>query len=571
MGVSAAGAALEDEASRQGRAELERLEALDVLGLLDAPADDELEAVVRVAAAVAGVPHATLNLIDADRQCQLTAVGFERGDSPRTESMCALHFRDGAVVHVPDARLDPRFARSAWVDGRLGRVRLYASVPLVTADGHALGSLCVFDTTPGHLSADQLARLADLGGVLMALFERRRRERVAAEVAAQLEERTELAEAVLGTIDVAVVAAGPDGRLTLFNRAAREWHGADADPSAAPAEHAGRYALFEADGTTPLVLERVPLHRALVDGVVTGAEMVICADGTAPRSVVASGRAMARADGSPLGAVVAMADVTEARARTRSLQELHTELAERGRELERSNEELARFAAVASHDLRAPMTVVDGYLELLEDELAGGEARAPQRAWVAAARRSVRRMLGLTSSLLDDAAAGAAAREPEAVDVGELAREAVSDLATDVVVEVGVLPHLVCDPVAVRQLLQNLVGNALHHGGRASEGARPRVRVGAELVEGGWVLSVADDGPGVPPQDRDRVFEAFTRLPQPSDPATGERRSGHGLGLATCRRVVDRHGGRIWMDETPGGGATVRFTLAPPGARPAPA
>ncbi|TNM64307.1 GAF domain-containing protein [Streptomyces sp. NP160] len=536
------------------QAERDRLAALDVLGLLDAPPDDELQAVVRVAAAVAGVPFGTLNLIDADRQCQLTTTGFEGGDSPREKSMCALHFRDGAVVHVPDASLDPRYWRSAWVDGRLGVVRLYASVPLVTAEGHALGSLCVFDTSPGELAPDQLARLADLGSVLLALFERRRRARVAAELAAQLEERTELAEAVLSTIDVAVVAAGPDGRLTLFNRAAREWHGEDADPSADPSEHAGRYDLFEGDGTTPMVRERVPLHRALAEGAVTGEEMVIAADGRPPRDVVASGRSMSRADGTPLGAVVTMTDVTEVRARTRALEDLHAELAERSRELERSNSDLARFAAVASHDLRSPMTVVDGYLELLEEELQDGPELA--LGWVVTARRSARRMLHLTSSLLDDAALDAAVRERALTDVEELAREAVSDLVagTGADVRVEPLPHVACDAVAVRQLLQNLVGNALHHGSARADGGAPRVLVAAEHTGGQWVFSVADDGPGVPAQDRERVFEPFTALG-----AGGGR--GHGLGLATCRRVVDRHGGRIWMDETPGGGATVRFTL----------
>lgn len=535
------------------RAERDRLAALEVLGLLDAPADDELQAVVRVAAAVAGVPCGTLNLIDADRQCQLTSTGFEGGDSPREESMCALHFLDGAVVHVPDASLDPRYARSAWVDGRLGAVRLYASVPLVTAQGHALGSLCVFDTRPGRLTAEQLARLQDLGGVLLALFERRRRARVAAELAAQLEERTELAEAVLGTIDVAVVAAGPDGHLTLFNRAAREWHGEDADPDAAPSDHAGRYALYEGDGRTPMVLERVPLHRALVEGAVAGEEMVIAAQGRPPRAVVASGRSLSRADGTPLGAVVTMSDVTEARARTLALEDLHAELAERSRELERSNAELARFAAVASHDLRSPMTVVDGYLELLEEEL--GDTPLPL-SWVVAARRSARRMMHLTSSLLDDAALGAPGREPRLADLGELAREALSDLGAlgaGAPVRVGRLPRVACDAVAVRQLLQNLVGNALRHGAATPGGRPPRVLVDAEQVDGAWVFRVADDGPGVREADRERVFGAFTSL---------RGSGGHGLGLATCRRIVERHGGRIWVDETPGGGATVRFTLA---------
>lgn len=566
------------------RTEEQRLAALHLLGLLDAPADDELQSVVRVAAAVAGVPFATLNLIDADRQCQLTSTGFEGSTSARADSMCALHFEEGRTVHVPDASLDPRYARNPWVDGRIGAVRLYASVPLVTAEGDALGSLCVFDTRPGDLSSEQLARLEDLGRVVLALFERQRQvrttdaardeaqrqRRVADAALSALEERTELVEAVLDTIDVAVVAAGPDGRLTLFNRSAQRWHDMDADPAAAPEEHAARYALLEADGRTPMSAERVPLHRALHEGEVVSEEMVISSLGRQPRTVLASGRAMARADGTPLGAVVVMSDVTAAREHTRALEELHAELADRGAELERSNAELARFAAVASHDLRAPLTVVDGYLELLEDEMADGPAL--QAGWVAAGRRGVRRMLHLTSSLLDYAAAGAPVRTLELTDVAELAREALSDLAATVeeagaVVEVGPLPSVPCDPVAVRQLLQNLVANAVQH---RRPGRSCRVVVSARSATsdegGGWVFSVADDGPGVLPEDRARVFEVFTSLaPAPGAAAAGtapQRPTGHGIGLATCQRVVQRHGGRVWLEETPGGGATVLFTLA---------
>ena len=571
-----------DVVAREGaRTEEQRLAALHLLGLLDAPADDELQAVVRVAAAVAGVPFATLNLIDADRQCQLTSTGFEGSTSARSDSMCALHFEEGRTVHVHDASLDPRYARNPWVDGRFAAVRLYASVPLVTGDGDALGSLCVFDTLPGELTADQLARLEDLAGVLLALFERQRQVRVAAEAheevqrqrgvahaaLAALEERTELVEVVLDTIDVAVVAAGPDGRLSLFNRSAQRWHEMDADPTAAPEDHAARYALLEADGRTPMSADRVPLHRALHEGEVVSEEMVIASVGRRPRTVLASGRAMTRSDGSSLGAVVVMSDVTAAREHTRALEELHAELADRGAELERSNGELARFAAVASHDLRAPLTVVDGYLELLEDELAAGPAL--HAGWVAAGRRGVRRMQHLTSSLLDYASAGAPARPLEVADVAELAREALSDLAATVeeagaVVEVGPLPAVSCDPVAVRQLLQNLVANAVHH---RRPGRSCRVVVSARPAPaqegGGWVFSVADDGPGVLPEDRARVFEVFTSL-APVSGAGGEpqRRSGHGIGLATCQRVVARHGGRVWLEETPGGGATVLFTLS---------
>ncbi|NYD22632.1 diguanylate cyclase domain-containing protein [Kineococcus aurantiacus] len=322
-------------------AETARLAALHEYRLLDAPADDELSAVVRAAAAVAGVPHATLNLIDGHRQCQLTAVGFEGGDSPRADSMCALHFEDGELVVVPDASLDERYARNPWVDGRLGAVRFYASAPLLTPDGHALGSLCVFDTAPGRLSEQQADVLRDLAGVLVALFERRRQARradarteragEARELAllamAESEARWELSEVVAETIDVGLVVVDADGHVRSLNRTARWWHGTGDEPQPHP-------TYFAADGTTVLDGWDLPWLRALRDGTVEGAEVVLDVPGRPRRVLECSGRAMRRADGSPLGAVVALSDVTRDREREQALAQAHAALAEHSRRVQ---------------------------------------------------------------------------------------------------------------------------------------------------------------------------------------------------------------------------------------------
>ena len=301
--------------------------ALHALGLLDAPADDELQAVVRVAAMVAGVPTATLNLIAEDRQCQLVTTGFAGGDSPRTDSLCAVRLDQGEFVHVPDASRDPAFQDNAWVTGVLGNVRFYASAPVITHDGHALGTLCVFDSRPHRLTDEQVARLQDLAQIILALFERRRQARLNAALAAAAETRQRLTETVLDTIDVAVVAADHTGHLTLFNRTARTWHGLDADPDLNPAEHAGRYDLYEADGVTLLAPDRIPLASALREGSVEGAEIVIKPAGQPARHLIANGRSLIAGDGTPLGAVVAMTDVTDDRTHRRALHQVHQQLA----------------------------------------------------------------------------------------------------------------------------------------------------------------------------------------------------------------------------------------------------
>jgi signal transduction histidine kinase len=554
--------------------ESRRVAALREYGLLDRTAPPEIEALVRVAAQIAGVPTAAVNLIDETWQCAVAPVGFAGGRSPRSVSLCARHFLSGRVVCVPDARSVPDYADSPWVTGALGNVRFYASIPLTGEDGDVLGTLCLFDVVERHLDDAQLSAVRDLGTVLVGLLERQRQARRNAALAVEaesqraryslavreLEARTELIRAVLDRVEVAIVAAGPDGRLSLFNRAAFEWHGLPADASLDPDEQAGHYDLFEADGVTPLHPDQVPLRRALVDGEVHDVEIVLAPAGLPARHVVCSGRSMARANGTPLGAVVAMADVTADRRQRAALEDAHEQLSRRRSELERSNAELADFAAVASHDMRSPLSVIDGYLALLLD-VYGGQMEARAKDWVGIARTAVARMLSLTEALLTYAQVGGSVPVRAPVDVEETLGQVLLDLEAQVasagatVQAAGPLPEIDVDPVLFRQLLQNLVANAVTHRDH-DRPCRVTVSVTASPVPGGrgWTVSVADNGRGVPAEHRDLVFGMFTK-------AHAGDRSGTGIGLATCARIVEHHGGSIWIEETPGGGATVCFTV----------
>ena len=212
--------------------EQQRVAALRTYGLLDAAAGRELDAVVELAAHVAGVPNATLNLIDENRQCQLTTVGFAGGDSPRADSMCALRLAEAVFVHVPDASADALYSDNPWVTGVLAQVRCYASAPLINSDGHVLGTLCVFDDVPRHLDTQQIARLQDLAQVTVALFERRRQAQLNAEIAEQARLRQREADTaaarlrtVLETAQDAYVAMDADGVVTAWNPAAEQLFG----------------------------------------------------------------------------------------------------------------------------------------------------------------------------------------------------------------------------------------------------------------------------------------------------------------------------------------------------------
>jgi diguanylate cyclase (GGDEF)-like protein len=155
-------------------AETRRLAALHRYGIVDAPVDPDLEAITRLASHIAGCEAAVVNLIDADRQVQAAATGTKPGIVPRDDAMCAHVVAEDAPIHVADARDDPRFADNPFVTGALADVRLYASAPLRTPDGYAIGTLCVFDPEPGTLDETRLAALDDLSRQVVQILELRR-------------------------------------------------------------------------------------------------------------------------------------------------------------------------------------------------------------------------------------------------------------------------------------------------------------------------------------------------------------------------------------------------------------
>jgi signal transduction histidine kinase len=224
------------------------------------------------------------------------------------------------------------------------------------------------------------------------------------------------------------------------------------------------------------------------------------------------------------------------------------------REAPEAPAELGRFAAVASHELQEPARAIERALRALRDEHAGGLDDAG-RALVERAAAAAGRLQDMLRDLLS--LSQVEGREPRAlVDVaaGELLEQALGNLEA-AIAESGAkvthapLPTIHADPVQIVQVLQNLIGNAIKfHGDRP-----PAVHVAAARTDGEWVFSVHDNGVGMEPVEAESIFTSFKRL-RPEVP-------GSGLGLSICKRVVERHGGHIWVKSEPGQGSTFYFTL----------
>lgn len=224
-------------------------------------------------------------------------------------------------------------------------------------------------------------------------------------------------------------------------------------------------------------------------------------------------------------------------------------------ELERSNEELERFAYVASHDLQEPLRMVASYTELLAERYEGKLDEKADK-YIGYTLDGVKRMQRLISDLLALSRVGRTTQGFRNVDLGIVCGEAVSTLGksveeTGAAIRVGPLPTVCGDPTQLERVFQNLVGNALKYRGADP----PRIEIRAEARTDFWEISVADNGIGFRQKQAERVFDMFQRL-QPRG-----RYPGTGIGLAIVQKIVRLHGGRIRADATPNEGATFTFTL----------
>jgi PAS domain S-box-containing protein len=232
-------------------------------------------------------------------------------------------------------------------------------------------------------------------------------------------------------------------------------------------------------------------------------------------------------------------------------------LVARGAELARSNRELEQFTYIASHDLQEPLRMVGSYTQLLQRRYAD-RLDSDAKEFLAYAQEGATRMRDLIDDLLAYSRVGSRPGAFQPIDLATLLARVLSNLRGAIeqsggTVTLGTLPHLDGDPTQLAQVFQNLIGNALKFHGPAP----PHVTVSAERDGANWRFAVKDDGIGIPPEYQDRIFVIFQRL------HSREEYPGTGIGLAIVRKVIERHGGRIWVESsgTPGEGTTFFFTL----------
>jgi light-regulated signal transduction histidine kinase (bacteriophytochrome) len=233
-----------------------------------------------------------------------------------------------------------------------------------------------------------------------------------------------------------------------------------------------------------------------------------------------------------------------------------SELRHANESLERSNIELQRFAYVASHDLQTPMRSIASFVELLQSRY-GDKLDAQANDWIQRTHQSIQLLQALIRDLLEYSRVDTQAHPFELVPVREVFDHAVSLLDASVreshaKVTCGELPAVMGERSQLVQLMLNLISNALKYRGQEL----PHVHVSAERKGNEWIFTLRDNGIGIAPKHHEKIFEIFQRLHDHKEyPGTG-------IGLAVCRRVVHRHGGKIWVESEPGRGSAFHFTIA---------
>jgi len=351
---------------------------------------------------------------------------------------------------------------------------------------------------------------------------------------------------LLTSMSDGVIATDVDGRVTFLNPIAEHLTGW------MTAEALGRqieevYSLREEDGTP---LEQCQLRRVLASNRVITRERFLLT----PRSgleifVEHSAAPIHDSQGHPAGAVTIISDVTERERSEKERQRLQAEL-------QRSNSELSRFSYSVSHDLQAPAASIRALSEVL---IRGGEGelKTGQLKLVAMMGDAAAGMQRLITSMLQFAQVGHGEIQIVPVPLNEVietvrVRLAVAIADSEAMIECGDLPVIYADRVQIEQVFQNLLSNAIQY--RRPEETL-RITISAEETEAGWIISVRDNGQGIAAEWLERIFEPLKRL-------HGRETPGSGLGLALCRTIIERHGGRIWAESGGvGEGSTIRFLL----------
>lgn len=510
-----------------------RLLALQSYEIMDSGQEARYDDITLLASQICRTPIALISLIDADRQWLKSKVGIDGSETARELTFCAHAIAEpDKVLTVEDARLDSRFAANPFVTGD-PHVRFYAGAPLLSADGHALGALCVIDRKPRQLEPEQKEALLALSRQVMALMEERRTS-AALRGAMQALTRSEvLFREAYENAPIGIALVSREGEWLRVNQSLCEILGYTADEMTRTTFQA---LTHPEDLESDLLLARRTLAREI-------------------RSYQMEKRYLHR-NGHAVWVHLSVSLVWDKQRPLYFIAQVQ-DITER-KNIERGK---AEFLTMVSHELRTPVTALRGALGILAAG-AAGELPPKAQALTALADRNADRLHRLVNDILDveKIESGAFAYRRSDIDLNQLVAQAAVELrpyADQYQVKIDVrsdLPRafLHADADRLMQVLANLISNAVKH---SPAGGTVEVHVSrsAQTLR----VSVSDHGEGIPEQFRPHIFEKFA---QANWTATNPK-GGSGLGLHISRAIIQHHGGVLAFHTRSGQGSTFYFEL----------
>ncbi|MEX0833826.1 MAG: ATP-binding protein [Actinomycetota bacterium] len=538
------------KAGQESDAEAQRIEALRRYGILDTPPDEAFDDLTRLASHICKTPISLINLVDEQRIWSKSNVGMLATQVPRD-----LSFDEHAIANpdellvVEDTSKDSEFSDNPLVNSD-PKIKFYAAAPLVTPEGHVIGTLCVMDRKTRTLSADQAAALWALSRQAMARLELRRN---VTELQQSIEEQQMTTEALqeaeakfrslVETVPAVVYMDSLDAvssniyispQVTeLLGYTPEEWReDPDMWPKVLHPDDSDK-AMADVESLQPREKWALEYRMIAKDGRVVWVhdEAVIVVDEV----------------GRPLCWQGVWLDITE---RKQAEQDLRRAV----EELRRLDEVKNTLLHAVSHDLRSPITSMLGSAVTLEREEANLSPNE-RRGLVRGLASSARKMHRLVNDLLDmdRIEKGIVTPKRHMTDVGALVRRVVEELGfmTDRPIEVDTEEvRVAVDGPKVERIVENLLANTSKH---TPSGTQVWVRV--QPADEGVRIAVEDSGRGVPRELWDTIFEPFKQ-----GDSSGER-PGVGIGLSLVARFAELHGGRAWVEDREGGGASFKVYL----------